>query len=259
MKKIASISILAVASALSAGATMSLPSEWTVDQMTAQYTFEGSSTDEILANKVTGSTLPGIYTINNWTAENGTLIAPTPGRYNGLYFGDNGGGALSLEANWGVSMSVKVVQSANNAGLLQFGNEGTGALYIGDGKLGFKFRNGNVFSISLGNSFDYASFHDYAVSFVDSSLQIWLDGQDITENLTSSSGNTWANTVASYSDADWNLKRIAYANNSGFDSLPQNSVLDEVGVYSLQAVPEPATATLSLLGLAALMVRRRRA
>ena len=258
MKKIASISILAVASALSAGATMSLPSEWTVDQMTAQYTFEGSSTSEILANKVTGSTLPGIYELKDWTAENGTLIAPTSGLYNGLYFGFNGGGALSLEANWGVSMSVKVVQAGTNAGLLQFG-DGIGALYIGNGNLGFKFGNGNDFSISLGNSFDYASFHDYAVSFVDSSLQIWLDGQDITENLTSSSGNTWANTVASYSDADWNLKRIAYANNSGFGSLPQNSVLDEVGVYSLQAVPEPATATLSLLGLAALMVRRRRA
>ena len=258
MKKIASISILAVASALSAGATMSLPSEWTVDQMTAQYTFEGSSTSEILANKVTGSTLPGIYELKDWTAENGTLIAPTSGLYNGLYFGFNGGGALSLEANWGVSMSVKVVQAGTNAGLLQFG-DGIGALYIGNGNLGFKFGNGNDFSISLGNSFDYASFHDYAVSFVDSSLQIWLDGQDITENLTSSSGNTWANTVASYSDADWNLKRIAYANNSGFGSLPQNSVLDEVGVYSLQAVPEPATATLSLLGLAALRVRRRRA
>lgn len=258
MKAFASLSILAVASALSAGATMSLPSGWSVDQMTAQYTFEGSSTSEILANKVTDSTLPDIYTLNNWTAENGTLVAPTAGTYNGLYLGFNGNSSLSFEANWGVSMSAKVVQANTNAGLLQFGDNGIGALYIGNGNLGFKFGNGNDFSISLGNSFDYASFHDYAVSFVDSSLQIWLDGQDITENLTSANGNTWTDTVASYSEADWNLKRIAYANNSGFDSLPQNSVLDEVGVYGLLAVPEPATATLSLLGLAALMVRRRR-
>lgn len=239
-------------------AAMSHPSGWMVEQTTAQYTFEGSTTAEILANKITGSELPGIYTLNNWTAENGTLIAPASGTYGGLYFGNNGSSALSLGTNWGVSMSAKVVQSSSNAGLLQFADT-TGALYIGNGSLGFRFKNGNIFSMSLGDSFSYDSFHDYAVSFVGSSLQIWLDGQDITGKLTAQGSYTWADAVGSYSESEWTLKRIAYANNAGFPSLPENSVLDEVSVYSLQSVPEPATASLSLLGLAALMARRRRA
>lgn len=240
-------------------AAMSLPSGWMVEQTTAQYTFEGNTTNEIPANKITGSELPGIYNLNNWTATEGTLIAPASGTYNGLYFGNNGNSALSLGTNWGVSMSAKVVQSSSYAGLLQFG-EPIGALYIGAGSLGFRFNNGNMFSVSLGDSFSYGSFHDYAVSFVGSSLQIWLDGQDITGNLTAQGSYTWADAVASCSELEWTLKRIAYANNVNYiPSLPEGSVLDEVSVYRLQAVPEPATASLSLLGLMALMARRRRA
>ena len=81
----------------------------------------------------------------------------------------------------------------------------------------------------------------------DITYSLTLNGSDLSISATSTSGSTWSTTVSGLTATDFN--KVGFiADGAG----------GTVGVKNISIVPEPATATLSLLALAGLAARRRR-
>lgn len=114
---------------------------------------------------------------------------------------------------------------------------------------------------------DKLDFHTYGVEWTEDGVKFYMDGKNTATFNTEALNPNWP--FSKDDNPYYLLLDMQYGGQWVEDALPDGSSLDPnpnvamtidyVRVYSTpQAVPEPATATLSLLALAALAARRRR-
>ncbi len=261
------IALLALAGVAS-GATL-LPTElqtnWESDTV-AYYDFD-NTTGDVLANKSTSENKSGSSWTSNglsYTTNDGYITtSDAGGQWSGFYNAN-----IALSGDWAVSIQIDAANGAGTSrGIMQFGgeNDKVMALYIGNGandwgNLGLAFADGSRYALT---SDSYKTgLHTYSISYTDGSLRLWVDSTDITSQLTLITGNGTgvdSSFDASTPTGDVTVSKIGYTNDFGPYGLASGTSFYELSAYSLKSVPEPATASLSLLGLAALMIRRRRA
>ena len=95
----------------------------------------------------------------------------------------------------------------------------------------------------------------YSLACIGGELRFFINDQDCTNSLTGY--NLTDDLQITYSGLDQSgiaLAKIGYGNEIGLGGAPTGSTISKVTV----ALPEPSTATLSLLALVGLAARRRR-
>ena len=246
-----------------------------------EYDFTGTSP---LAPTVgTGSTLNSVA---NWSVADGNLTyTGNQDKYSGVYCG-NGNVSIFTDTtltNWefSITASVTLPSGDDKAGLVQFFGENFSddfascALVFGkDGSYGLQFRSGGTTNTmgtvisftadkdslaALGVSSVGGTMQEYGVSYINGNIALTIGNIDITSALTST--GTTATLSEFYNSKGFDgltIKKLGYANEVDVFSVCKDTVIANVTV-STPAIPEPATATLSLLALAGLCARRRRA
>ena len=224
-----------------------------------------------------------------WSIADGNLTySGDQGQYKGLYNGDDHNRAIYANTtlkDWDFTIHATITLPGSNAGLAQFfgenfaTNRSAYGLYVGkDGSYGIKFSYVTRNAEDTANITTYVTYsadlatlqglgvsnttgvaQTYGLSYVGGNLSLTLGGVDITSALTWSSTNaemvetSLSDYYKSQNYEGFNLKKFGYANEIGVSSVASGST-----IHNVKLIPEPATATLSLLALAGLAARRRR-
>ncbi len=152
---------------------------------------------------------------------------------------------ISMDVYWG---GKDVIEN-----FIYFGTSGTGVSFA-------MINGGLTFNHNITDSSDTVIAQLQAGTWSHVSLQLY--GNDVTVTVD---GVTYSSTL---SDITWegednkhrNCKYSIGCKSPGYaENMMDGSMMANLVISYGEAVPEPATASLSLLGLAALMMRRRRA
>lgn len=237
------------------------------------------SFQENLNNAVTGTGALGNWSISHCTTsfENGYLtLNNRTGQYSGLYNVN----ASSAGSDWSLQLSVNLVKiSVNYQQILKLGSDssdstglmlvaGNGASDWGSGfgltSAGSSGHNNGLMSTENVN---VGEWNTISLISLNGTLQMYLNGKNITHTLTKNRGNGLTGLSHSL-----DALKLGYNNGAGNYGVADGTGFKDLKIWALNAetdtlssveavmgVPEPATASLSLLGLASLMLRRRRA
>lgn len=240
-----------------------------------------------LNNSVSGGT-GGNFTPNNVTTTSSDPSTLSPdsasslelttrsGVYSGLY----GPNFSSLGTNWAMQFDLKTKGTASSfQSVLKIGSDtnglqliyGNGASDQGSG-LGFCVANngGYVNRVMSTVNLTANTWNKISIVCLNGNLHLFLGNTDITDTLTKTAGNGLnginysADTLKlGYNNAlSGNQSDFGVKNGTAYDefkvwSIANGDSLDSV--MSAMNIPEPATASLGLLALAPLLLRRRRA
>lgn len=212
---------------------------------------------------------------NGWGVQDGKLVCNTQSQSNGAYYKSNEP-IISTSKDWQFSLTGTFTVGSNAYAISQFGSSDYAGytsvfgLYVGNnstdrGVVGIQFGADSSAKryILTGNTWKGAISNvetTYSLVYTKGELHFLINGVDYTNDLTAV--GTTDDLQKTYSDLNQSgmaLAKIGYANELGIgngnNGAPVGSSISKVSVVT---VPEPATATLSLLALAGLATRRRR-
>lgn len=197
---------------------------------------------------------------------------------NGFYSSDGPGEAIygnsDVEA-WSLTLNATLDAGATCYSVLQFGGTDFGTtpigFYMGNksddrGLFGFEIKGQGRWGVvmdnntitSLGLSYDNVAT-DYTISVYNGTLHLTVDDVDVTsyiKRVDTASDKTLEDAYKASTQDGIYWTKLGYANEvGGLGHIPSGGKIHNVVIKS---IPEPTTATLSLLALAGLAARRRR-
>ena len=255
------IALMALAGVAMADSPLTLVDQWT---------FDGSLTSE------KGLTFSS-QSIQSVSYDNGVATVTKSQGSGCLHLADNNG--LGLTKNWALQITVSVPVNGGDsaAGLLCFDNGSNNGLEFNlankndGGVYGFTYdTNGNTWTgWGAANQTDITQVAGMTtLTFVNYEGAIYFGVGDTWATFNNGTADSPANVANGALD-----KLLLMGGKSGANGLGAADVvkIDDIAVYSFDSskvsvadvkaalIPEPATATLSLLALAGLCARRRRA
>lgn len=256
MKKTVCLLTLSLLMAGAQAATTSVVAQWE-DFSDLTRTWEGKNMDILLNGGTSAPTING---------DNHLVFNGQSGSYASMAFPEGFTPGWTSTKSYGIQLTISGLQLSNSLRQL-FTYQGatpSGAAASNSGLI----TSGNKMN-SWGNTFGSGQISDTFTltvlqnSDAGSGTRYYINGQYVGVDTSGwrASGKTWTslelgNAYKDNAGAEYILENLALFN---VDSV-NNADLDAAakGMYD-RLVPEPATASLGLLGLAALMFRRRRA
>lgn len=243
------------------------------DKLLVEYDFTGDS--PLTATYGTGGMQ--VYNTQGNTGHsiaNGTL---TMQGTNGFYSSSGAGYAIYKNTevtNWSLTLNATLDSGGTCYSVLQLGGSETEqtpiGFYMGNGSddrglFGFEIQNGGRWGVvipantQLTLNYDNVAT-DYTISVYQNELRLEVGGIDVTSYLTrvdTAAGDTTFQQAFQATQTQgicWT--KLGYASDvGGLAHIPSGGQIHNIAI---SIIPEPATATLSLLALAGLAARRRR-
>jgi len=236
-------------------------SAWTHSQTTE--TFDSYTTrayynagDPLRGSQTIPIIAPDGVTYNSSTPPNTMLIVRTQGIWDGDFFGN-----FKTYAEGGVNNSYNPfrVEDASSSSLM--------IPYLGTGKYLSFFKNtaSDIFRISFATGVSAVSlrFGDFGDGGVNSGLKVTDSNGAVLWDSTGKANQTYSGMTLANGNASWAFLGFTTDNPNGFTyldftlsgDLDDDIALDQV---RFNTVPEPGSASLVALGLATLLLRKRR-
>ena len=239
-------------------------------ELLVQYDFTGDS--PLQATFGTGGMQ--VYQSNGNKVENGTLFQ---GQSTGFYSSAGANRAIYLNTeidSWSLTLNATLDSGATCYSVLQFGGSDFGqtpiGFYMGNGSadrglFGFEIKDKGRWGVTIDDetlttlnlNYDNVAA-DYTIAVYDNELHLSVNGVDLTSYITRVDTTATSSFQSAFQSATTDgvcWSKLGYANEVGGLGSSKGAQFHSVSIYQ---IPEPATATLSLLALAGLAARRRR-